>query len=442
MSFDIRQSLLRIGIESVNKMQEDMLGAWPSFKDMVLLSPTGSGKTLAFLLPLLGDLDLMDDDVQAIILSPSRELALQIESVAKSLQTGLRIQSLYGGRPTMVEHQKMMDFRPQVLVATPGRLLDHMGKENFKLSSRRFLVIDEFDKSLELGFQEDMSRIMKRLGTLERRVLLSATDMADIPSFLYPDGKKGKLIRLDYTDQRKKKGFEVYKVDCPEKDKMEACLRLLKSLGDTSSIVFLGYRESVERFSQFLRKSGFPYSMYHGALEQEDRERNLYRFRSGSSLCLVSTDLAARGLDIDGVDQVIHYHLPLTEEVYTHRNGRTARYGAEGKAYLLIGPEEHVPSFLQENMPSYRIPEGEYAIPEPRYQSLYIGRGKKDKLSKGDVVGFLCKNAGLTASEIGRIDVMDHCCYVCVPRATWKQVVAKVKDLKIKGMKTRIEAAY
>lgn len=441
---DLKQCLKKAGIEQLNPMQQQMLSVWPLYEDVVLLSATGTGKTLAYLLPLVLSLDPALDKVQAVVIVPSRELALQTESVAKSLGLDLRFQCLYGGRPAMEEHQKMEKFLPQVLLATPGRLLDHMGKKNISFAESVQVVLDEFDKCLELGFQEDMRRILKRLPEMTRRVLLSATDVEAIPDFLEKSiARKMKMIRLDYRrEEQRRDGFLMLRVNSPEKDKMETCLRTLQHLGQTTSIVFLGYRESVERLSSFLKSRGYPFSKYHGAMEQEDRERALARFRSKGSLALISTDLAARGLDIQGVDQVIHYHLPASEEILTHRNGRTARYGASGRSILILGPEEQMPEFLDENMPSLRIPEGNLPMPKAPFVSLYIGRGKKDKLSKGDVVGFLCKIAGMTSDEIGRIELLDHCCYVSVPAPKVKEVLRNVRDQKIKGMKTKIEEAY
>ena len=434
----MKEILRRLGIEELNYMQQDSLAANRKKDNVILISPTGSGKTLAYLLPLVQRVDKTQEEVQAVIVVPSRELARQTHSVLTAMNCGVRCEAVYGGRPAMEEHRLLRDRRPQVIVGTPGRLLDHLAKENFSSLRVSHLVIDEFDKCLELGFQDELQRLVGQLPAVTHRILLSATDCPEIPRFITLDENTEKL---DYSDgdEQVPHRITLYEVHSPQKDKLDTLGLLLSDLGQQSSIVFVGYRESVERVAQYLRKQQVAVSDFHGGMEQDLRERALFRFASGACNVLVSTDLASRGLDLPEVDNIIHYHLPLDEAAFVHRNGRTARWEASGKAYLLLGPEEHLPDFVHTEPETYRIASREVAVASPRWESLYIGRGKKEKLSRGDIAGFMMKTGGLAPDEVGRIEVRDHCAYVSVARHRVKELMGRIKGQKIKGMKTIIE---
>ena len=434
----MKEILRRLGIEELNYMQQDSLAANRKKDNVILISPTGSGKTLAYLLPLVQRVDKTQEEVQAVIVVPSRELARQTHSVLTAMNCGVRCEAVYGGRPAMEEHRLLRDRRPQVIVGTPGRLLDHLAKENFSSLRVSHLVIDEFDKCLELGFQDELQRLVGQLPEVTHRILLSATDCPEIPRFITLDENTEKL---DYSDgdEQVPHRITLYEVHSPQKDKLDTLGLLLSDLGQQSSIVFVGYRESVERVAQYLRKQQVAVSDFHGGMEQDLRERALFRFASGACNVLVSTDLASRGLDLPEVDNIIHYHLPLDEAAFVHRNGRTARWEASGKAYLLLGPEEHLPDFVHTEPETYRIASREVAVASPRWESLYIGRGKKEKLSRGDIAGFMMKTGGLAPDEVGRIEVRDHCAYASVARHRVKELMGRIKGQKIKGMKTIIE---
>ena len=313
-------------------------------KDVVVMSPTGSGKTYAYLLPLIQRLNTNSDDLQAVVLLPGRELALQSAMVLKDMGSGLRAMALYGGRPTMDEHRVLRDVKPQIVFVTPGRLNDHLDKKNLNAETIKWLVIDEFDKCLELGFQGEMMSILNKLPNIERRILLSATESESIPAFV----SMGRTIYLDYRtdDDNIPDRVHLYTVTSPEKDKLDSLKRLLLSLGNESTIVFLNYRESVERVATFLKENDFIVSWYHGGLEQDEREAALYRFSNGSVSILISTDLASRGLDIPDVDNIIHYHIPETKDNYIHRVGRTARWDKEGRTFFILGPGETLPEYV------------------------------------------------------------------------------------------------
>ena len=433
----IDKILNKLGIE-LNDMQQDALRAIQhGNQDVVVLSPTGSGKTLAYLLPLSQLVDAADDEPQAIVVTPGRELALQSSTVLKNMGSGLRAMACYGGRSTMDEHRVLRQVRPQIIFGTPGRLNDHLDKGNFSPYHIKYLVIDEFDKCLEMGFQDEMSRLVKSLPGLRRHFLLSATESEEIPRFVH----MGKVEKLDYRmdEEQVPERVHIYKVMSPEKDKLESLSLLLRSLGDTSTIVFLNYRDSVERTNRYLADQGFSTAFFHGGLEQKEREAALYRFSNGSANVFVSTDLASRGLDIPDIDNIIHYHLPESEDGYIHRVGRTARWEAKGKAYFLLGPTESIPEYVDAEVEEYEIPAELPAPAQPKMATIYIGKGKKDKISKGDILGFLCKKGGLQSSEIGKIDVNDRYAYTAIARPKLRSVLQKVKGEKIKGIKTIVE---
>ncbi|MBR1463192.1 MAG: DEAD/DEAH box helicase [Prevotella sp.] len=447
---DIRQKLIKLGISELADMQKEASDVLLNTKkDVIILSPTGSGKTLAYLLPLVESIDGTKDCIQAIVIVPGRELALQSANVLKELGSGIRCMALYGGRPTMDEHRKLRELRPHVVFATPGRLNDHIDKQNFSVDDVRWLIIDEFDKCLEMGFRDEMQRVVERLPRLSRRVLLSATDVKEIDRWASAFMSNATVINylLQKSDDDSQEAqlmigngrCSMYTVDSPDKDKLETLSKLLRSFGQQSSIVFLNYRESVERTDEYLRKQGFATSAFHGGLEQKQREDALYKFSNGSANILVSTDLASRGLDIPNIANIVHYHLPESEEGYIHRVGRTARWDAQGRAFFILHSGEEVPSYVNETTEEYVIPDQLPWPAEPLMATIYIGKGKKDKISKGDIVGFLCKKGGLESSDIGRIDVNDRYCYAAITKKKVRQVLEKVKGEKVKGVKTIVE---
>lgn len=434
-------------------MQEAAGAALQRHENLLLLSPTGSGKTLAFMLPLIDEVMATQTQAQdsrqssstepeAVVIVPSRELALQIESVfreqVRARHLTIRGMALYGGRPTMDEHRTLRELHPNVIFATPGRLLDHISKGNLSGDKARMLVIDEYDKCLELGFREEMDRIADVFGLCKQVVLTSAT-LTDEKARVLENRRFTTLSFLDQADDLAAR-ISVNAVPSPEKDKLPTLARLLSRIGTEQAIVFVAHRESAERIGKYLASEKFQAVVYHGGMEQERRERALYRFRGGAATVLVSTDLAARGLDIPGVRHIIHYHLPLDEATFTHRTGRTARWDETGAAYLITGPEECVPEFVDtETVTILDVESVRIKARQPKWTLLYIGRGKKDKLSRADILGFLCKKGGLTAQQIGRIDLAAHAAYAAVERTAVKQMLQQIVGEKIKGMRTIIE---
>ena len=442
MQYSVSETLHRLGFEALTPMQKALADAAGHGQGgVVLLSPTGSGKTLAYLLPLLSLLNEHSDALQAVVTVPTRELAKQSEEVLRSLRLPIRAMALYGGRPTMDEHRSLKGLKPQVVFATPGRLEDHLSKGNLRAEGVAAWVIDEFDKCLELGFQEVMDQLAGRFGRVPRVWLLSATAGEGIPAFMARlTGKRCRTLDfLDGSAETAAQRTAFYEVKSPEKDKLTTLGRLLTELGSCPTIVLVAHRESAERVANYLREGRFAAEVYHGGMEQQRRERALFLFRQGSATVLVSTDLAARGLDIPEVGAIVHYHLPLTAEDFTHRNGRTARWEATGQAFLITSPVETLPEFAAQVEPlPHPLPEHIAPTPAP-FTTLYIGRGKAEKLSKADILGFLCKKGGLNASQIGRIDVAPHCAFAAVRSSLVKQLLTRIAGEKIKGMKTIVK---
>lgn len=436
----IQSALRNLKIEALNPMQEASLDAASDEKDVILLSPTGSGKTLAFLLPLLLTLQPDTNTVQVLILVPSRELALQIESVFKAMNTPWKTCCCYGGHPIAEEKKSIAGNHPAIIIGTPGRLTDHLSKETFDPATIHTLIIDEFDKSLEYGFHDEMAEIIAQLPGLKKRMLLSATDAEEIPRFTGMNATV-KLNFLPDSSHEQESRLRLMKVVSPAKDKLDSLYTLLCTLGSSSSIVFCNHRDAVDRVSTLLAEKGMYNERFHGGMEQPDRERALYKFRNGSCHVLVSTDLAARGLDIPEVEHIIHYHLPVNEEAFTHRNGRTARWDARGTSYLILHAEERVAEYIPTDIETYELPAQASRPPKPLWSTLYIGKGKKDKLSRIDIAGFLYKKGNLAREDVGPIDVKEHYAFVAIRRTKVKQLLTLIQGEKIKGMKTVIEEA-
>lgn len=429
----------KMGIEELNPMQRKMMEQASEGRDIILLSPTGSGKTLAFILPMLKMLKPASGRVQAIIIAPSRELVLQIFGIIRNIANGYKATALYGGHK-VEDEVNSLQAGTDIIIATPGRLLDHINRRNIDVMPTRILVLDEFDKSLELGFEKEMGKIIGRLKNVSRTILTSATRAEVLPEFL----KLNNPVTLNYLvdNEKLRTRLRIHRVDSDGKDKLESLATLLENIAAERgeyerSIIFVNHRESAERTASYLKRRGIPAILYHGALDQRDREMAVTLFNNGSRPVLVATDLAARGLDIEGVKSVIHYHQPLTSEAYTHRNGRTARVEAEGDVYVLIGPEEDVKEYVNFDDTRYLEP-GKRFEGATLFDTLYFSAGRKEKLSKGDILGFLTKEGKIEGKKIGKIEVYDHYALAAVEASSIDELMKNIKGRKIKGERRQI----
>lgn len=429
--------LSKLGIEQLNEMQLAAHKAIAGDKNVLLLSPTGSGKTLAYLLPILEMLQPEKANVQCLILTPSRELALQIEQVWKKMSTGYKVNVCYGGHSKQVEVQNL-STPPTLLIGTPGRIMDHIQRKSFDYNDVEILVLDEFDKSLDLGFQDQMSFIIRCLGKLKKRVLVSATSSIEIPKFA---GASHPTTLNFLPEDEVKEGLTLKLIISEEKDKIDTLFNLICSLNSESALIFCNHREAVERTCELLKERGIVATFYHGGMDQDDRERSLVQFRNGSINYLVTTDLAARGLDIPEMRHVIHYHPSATADEFIHRNGRTARMHASGTAYLILHKDEKRPVYVEETIEVMEVSEHLPLPKPPVFATLYINGGKKNKLNKVDIVGFLAQKGKLEKDDIGLIEVKDFSSFVAVRASKLKSTLANIKDEKMKGKKYKIEEA-
>lgn len=406
-------------------------------RDVLLLSPTGSGKTLAFLLPIFELLDEQVAGVQCLILVPSRELGLQIEQVWKKMGTAYKVNVCYGGHSIETEIKNLSN-PPTVLIGTPGRIADHIDRGTFKVDRIQTLILDEFDKSLQLGFHEQMSFIISRLSKLNKRVLVSATSGIEIPKYT----KVVNPTVLDFIPSEEEKvNLSMKMVVSKEKDKIGSLFNLICSLKSQSALIFCNHRDAAERISDSLNEKGIYATYYHGGMDQDERERALIQFRNGSVSYLVTTDLAARGLDIPEMKHVIHYHLPSKEDEFTHRNGRTARMLASGTAYLIIHESEKKLDYIDYGMPTLKVDNATTLPKPPEFQTIYISGGKKNKLNKIDIVGFFSQKGKLEKGDLGLIEVKDFISFAAVKFNKVKDLLSNIRDEKMKGKKFKIEVA-
>ncbi len=430
----IEKALSNLKIASLNEMQKAALDAFKKENNIVLLSPTGSGKTLGFLLPLLSNLNFEISGVQALILAPSRELALQIEKVFKSIGSGFKVNCCYGGH-SMRDEKNSLEFPPALLIGTPGRIAAHLRERRIDTKNIKTLVLDEFDKALEFGFQEDMSAIISQLSNLQKRLLTSATDAQEIP--LFTGIVEPKI--LNFLTHTAPKGLVQKYVQSEDDNKLALLFSLICNIGNQGTIVFCNHREAVDRIGDLLGDYGLPHAVFHGGMEQEDRERALIKFRNGSAQLLLTTDLASRGLDIPEIKNIIHYQLPPQESSFIHRNGRTARMHAEGTSYLVLSEDEYLPEYVDQTIERVALPEKNIMPEKTKWTTLYIGGGKKEKISKGDVVGLLIQKGNLLKDELGLIEVQDHASYVAVKSTKIKDLLNVLRNEKIKGKKLKME---
>ncbi len=431
------QILANLGITALNSMQEAAHTAIVQDNDTFLIAPTGSGKTLGFLLPIISLLSPDRTAVQCLILSPSRELALQIEQVWKKMATGYKVNVCYGGHSMETEIRNLSN-PPALLIGTPGRITDHMTRNTFAPDGIHTLVLDEFDKSLTLGFHDEMAFIISRLRNLRKRVLVSATAGISIPDFIQLNNPT--TLTFGREDDAPS-GLTVKVVNSAAKDKIDTLFQLLCSLNSEPALIFCNHREAAERTRTLLAEMGIYSLVYHGGLEQDDRERALIQFRNGSVRYLITTDLAARGLDIPEMKHVIHYHLPAHEHEFTHRNGRTARMLATGTAYIILHSTEPRPNWLPNSLDELQLPTNTNLPKPPDFQTLYISGGRKNKLNKIDIVGFLSQKGKLAPGDLGLIEVKDYMSFAAVKTDKVSALLAQIKNEKMKGKKYKIEVA-
>lgn len=422
--------LSKLNIGQLNPMQLEAQQAIHSSSEIVLLSPTGTGKTLAFMLPVIAELDAKCADIQVLILVPSRELAIQIEQVIREMGTGYKTNAFYGGR-NFSKDRMDLNTPPAILIGTPGRISDHILRETFSTQNIKTLVLDEFDKSLEIGFEAEMKAIITSLPRVRKKILTSATQEVVIPSFVGLSNP----VYVDYLHEKIQQ-LKIKTIISSSKDKLETLVDALNHLGNQPGIVFCNFKETIQRVSEFLTENKISHGCFYGGMEQIDRERALIKFRNGTHQLIIATDLAARGLDIPELKFIIHYHLPLRSQEFTHRNGRTARMHSEGTAYIIKWVGEDLPSFI----PKTEIEKVKKAPvrAESEWTTLFISGGRKDKISKGDIAGLFIKQGQLESDQLGAIELKHDCAFVAVHTQKVNELLSLVDGSKLKNKKIRV----
>ncbi len=429
-NFKIKNILNKLKIEKLNPMQEEAQTVISSNSDIVLLSPTGTGKTLAFLLPIIAQLNSDCSEVQVLIVVPSRELAIQIEQVTREMGTGFKVNSVYGGQ-SFSKDKINIKHSPAILIGTPGRLADHLRRETFITKNINTLVLDEFDKSLEVGFESEMIEIVDNLDNLNKRILTSATHDIEIPRFVG-------LVNPEYINNIDggSAKLAIKTVLSPSKDKLETLVDLLSHIGNEPGIIFCNFKETIQRVSDFLTEKKISHGTFYGGMEQNDRERALIKFRNGTHQLIIATDLAARGIDVPEMKFIVHYQLPPKEREFTHRNGRTARMNSKGTAYILQWEHDVLPEFI-DDIETQELQKN--PVPEAyTWETLFISGGRKDKISKGDIAGLFFKQGNLNKNELGIIELKSDCAFVAVPAKKVKQLIEITNNKKLKKKKVRV----
>ena len=437
MSLDkyTRSILDKFEIKDLNPMQKKAGQVIRKNEDVVILSPTGTGKTLAFLLPLIEKLDTDCNEIQALILVPSRELAQQIEQVARKMGSGFKINSVYGGRAGSLDKLDLK-HRPAILIGTPGRVVDRFRRDELSLEHIQTLILDEFDKSLEIGFKEEMKEIIETLPSVKQRILTSATQDSQIPKFarlIFP-------VFIDYLQNTGGSNLKIKTILSPEKDKLQSLEKVIKSLSNQPGIIFCNFKDALGRVSDYLDNKNINHECFHGGMEQVDRELALIKFRNGTSQLLLATDLAARGLGIPEIKFILHYHLPPHEKEFTHRNGRTARMNKEGVAYILQFQDEPLPDFIEVIAPETQEIDELIAdnSTSPKWTTLHITGGRRDKISKGDIAGLFFKQGEAERDQVGVIEVQQKSSFVGVHADAAEILIEKTNNSRLKKKKVRI----
>lgn len=442
------QALDELQFAAPTPVQAQVLPLALDGQDVAGQAPTGSGKTAAYGLAVLQQIDVQQDAVQIIILVPARELALQVRDALKKLGKylpNLRVAAFYGGH-AFREETASLKQAPHVVVATPGRLLDHFERRTIVPNQLKSLVLDEADKLLELGFQDELVEIVKRLPRRRQTLLFSATMSEKVVELIRKNLTRPRVVNAGEDTAELPENLTLLGHVGTAEQKPAALYHLLQRPDTGRALVFCNTRERCEELTRFLQGRGIAAETLHGKMPQPERDKALLKLRNGSSQVLVATDVAARGLDVTALDSVIQYDAPDKADSFQHRAGRTARAGATGTAHLLATTKEqaHVQKWsvaetIQwQPMKAGKLPEAAPKAPRPENVTLHVSAGKKDKVSAHDLVGAFVNVGGVTREQVGHIEVFDYYSYVAVPRQQAQEVAERLAGAKVKGKKIRV----
>ncbi|MBQ7872044.1 MAG: DEAD/DEAH box helicase [Oscillospiraceae bacterium] len=338
VSEEILSALEKQGVAAPTKVQEEAIPPLLAWRDVIAKAPTGTGKTFAFGIPMLEHVDASQEAVQGLILAPTRELALQIGDELRGLLINykdIRVAVLYGGQ-RMEPQIKSLKQNPQIVVATPGRLMDHYNRKNIRFDKIKTVVLDEADRMLDMGFFDDVTSILNRIKNRVNLGLFSATISQEVMTVSWMYQRDEVEITVAPTEESKP-DIDQYSITVPRLEKTDAMLRILRSGAFERVIVFCNTKVKCQSLSDDLRRAGISADCLHGDIKQATRERTMAAFRSGKLPVLIATDVASRGIDVDDVDGVINFDVPDENEYYIHRIGRTGRARKKGISFTLIG---------------------------------------------------------------------------------------------------------
>ncbi|VAW94393.1 ATP-dependent 23S rRNA helicase DbpA [hydrothermal vent metagenome] len=436
-----------LGYQSMTPIQAQSLAPVLEGKDLLAQAKTGSGKTAAFAIGLLHQLEPRNYQTQALVLCPTRELADQVSKEIRRLARAIpntKIISLCGGKP-IAPQRASLEHSPHIVVGTPGRVLKHLQKGSLELANLKTLVLDEADRMLDMGFQEDILKIISFTPTKRQTLLFSATYPEGIKKISQAIQKNPIDIRVESTHENNKIKQVFYEIQKGERTK--TLIALLQHYKPESTVVFCNRKQQCQELADELWQLGFHALALHGDLEQKDRDQVLAQFSNKSSSILIATDVAARGLDIKDLEAVINFELPHDPEIHIHRIGRTGRAGNEGLALSLFmaseAPkvntiEEYQNGAVKIKKPSSLSPRKSFK-PSPPMVTLSINAGRRNKVRAGDILGALTANSNLQGKQIGKIDIFDTLAYIAVERPVAKQAFAILSEGKIKGRKFRVK---
>lgn len=427
-------------------IQAQSLPAVLDNKDILAQAKTGSGKTAAFGIGLLHNLESDIYQAQALILCPTRELADQVSKEMRRLARPIantKILTLCGGSPIGPQFASL-EHQPHIVVGTPGRVLKHLQKGSLKLDSLKTLVLDEADRMLDMGFYDDIMRIINIMPSQRQTLLFSATYPSEIK-------KISKAIQKDPVDVRVETLHDDTKIkqvfyEINRNDRTNTLVSLLQHYQPESSVIFCNRKQQCKELAEDLWQRGFHAVALHGDLEQKERDQKLVQFSNKSSSILIATDVAARGLDIKDLHAVINYELSPDPEIHIHRIGRTGRAGKEGLALSLFmasetpkvnAIEDYQKSPVKIEKVSSLNTQNNFEL-KPAMVTLCINAGRKNKVRAGDILGALTKNTKLPGKHIGKIDIFDIISYVAIEQAVAKQALKILSEGKIKGRKYRV----
>ncbi|RKG96006.1 ATP-dependent RNA helicase DbpA [Corallococcus carmarthensis] len=451
LSPPLLQVLEELEFKTATPIQAQSIPVLLQGKDLVGQARTGSGKTAAFALPILQKVKLTQDrHLQALVLCPTRELCAQVAGEIRRLarrMPGVQVLALAGGQPIRPQVEAL-EKGVHIGVGTPGRIMDLLDREVLDTRHLATVVLDEADRMLDMGFREDMERVLGATPSKRQTVLFSATFPDDIEKLSRAFQKDP--VRVSLAQEESAPDIQQVAYACTPEEKQALLLRILRQYQPASAIVFCNFKAVVVELTRALVQAGVSADGLQGDLEQFDRDRVMAKFRNHSTRVLVATDVAGRGIDVEALDAVVNYELPQQPEAYVHRIGRTGRAGRRGLALSLVTRSDSrkvddiegttgvklekgdVDALVPENVPGVSLISG--------WETLSISAGRKDKMRPGDILGALTGEAGgLKAEDVGKIEIHDHHAFVAVSKRVVKVAFQRLSEGRIKGRKHRIE---